>query len=92
MRIFLNRMRLVRREELGSKPMPVRLFHLARLFYRRLLVTLKIVAPRFRRAWEAGQWNVGALCRTARLTRHANTLFRLVEQEAGAPTIAKPGS
>jgi hypothetical protein len=91
MRMVLKRMRLVRHEELGSGPMPVRLIRLARLSFRRLLVSVKIVIPRFRRAREAGQWNVGAVWRSARLTRHANTLFRLVEQEAGSPNKAKPG-
>jgi len=83
MRMLFNRMRLVRRQEVGPGPMPVRLIRLARLSFRRLLFTLKIVIPRFRRARAAGQWNVGAIWRSARLTRHGNRLFRLVEQEAG---------
>jgi len=91
MRMFLNRMRLVRPQELGPGPMPVRLIRLARLFFRRLLVTLKIVIPRFRRAREAGQWNVSAVWRSARLTRHANILFRLVEQEAGRSATIETG-
>jgi len=82
-RMFFTRMRLVRREELGPGPAHVRLIRLARLSYRRMLVTIKILIPRFRHAWEGGQWNVGAVWNTARLTRHANTLFRRVEQESG---------
>jgi hypothetical protein len=84
-RMFFTRIRLVRREELGPGPMHVRLVRLARLTYRRLLVTIKIMVPRFRRAWEGGQWKGGAVWSSARLTRQANTLFRLVEQGAGCP-------
>jgi hypothetical protein len=79
-RMFFKRMRLVRREELGSSPRLVRLIQLAWLSSRRLFITLKIMMPRLRRAWEDGQWKVGAISSSVRSTRNANTLFRLVEQ------------
>jgi hypothetical protein len=81
-RMFLTRMQLVRRGELGSGPIPVRLIRLARLSWRRLLATLKIVRPRFLRALQGGQWKVGAVWTSARLIRQSNTLFRMLE-EAG---------
>jgi hypothetical protein len=82
-RMFLNRIRLVQREELGSGSTLMRLMQLTRLCGRRLRVTLKIMRPRFRHAFQGGQWSVGAVWTAARLTRHANTLFRMLEQEAG---------
>ena len=83
-RMLFARMRLVRRDEVGSELILAGLIQRAQLFHRRLLATLRTRIPRYFRAWKNGQLKPDAIRRTALLLRKGNTLFRLVvEQETG---------
>jgi len=83
-RMLFARMRLVRREEVGSELILGGLLQRARLLHRRLLATFRTRIPQYFRAWRNGQLKPDAIRRAAQLFRNANTLFRLVvEQETG---------
>jgi Uncharacterised nucleotidyltransferase len=83
-RMLFARMRLVRREEVGSELTLAGLIQRARLLHRRLLATFRTRIPQYLRAWRNGQLKPDAIRRAAQLFRNANTLFRLVvEQETG---------
>jgi hypothetical protein len=80
--ILFNRLRLVRREELGPNRSLAGIVHGAQLFYWRLVVSLKAKIPVFYRAWKCGRLRVSAIRNSAQLARQSNTLFQLTEQEA----------
>jgi len=75
-------MKVVKREELGSRPNLSGLVRGARVYCRRLLATLRIRIPRYLRAWKGGELKVGVVRRSADLLLHSNKLFQLVEAEA----------
>jgi hypothetical protein len=58
---------------------------LAQVYCRRLLVTMRIKIPKYFRAWRSGALRVGTILKSARLFRHSNTLFALVEQQGNLP-------
>ena len=83
-RMLFARMRLLRRDEVGSERILAGFIQRARLLHRRLLATFRTRIPLYFRAWKSGQLKLGSIRRTAQLLRRANTLFRLVvEQETG---------
>jgi len=75
------RTRLVRKEELGLQANSPSYLSLAQVFCRRLLVTMRVRIPKYLRAWRSGGLRVGTIFKSARLFRHSNTLFTLVEQQ-----------
>jgi len=75
------RARLVRKEELGPQANSPSYLSLAQVFCRRLLVTMRVRIPKYLRAWRSGGLRVGTIFKSARLFRHSNTLFTLVEQQ-----------
>jgi hypothetical protein len=79
------RTKLVRKEELGPQGNSPGLLPLAQVFFRRLLVTIRSRIPKYIRAWRSGGLRVGAILKSARLFRHSNTLFALVEQQGKLP-------
>jgi hypothetical protein len=75
------RTKLVRREELTQQENSAGFPRLVQVFCRRLLATIKTRITKYFRAWRRGQLRLGAIRKSARLCRHSNTLFALVEQE-----------
>jgi hypothetical protein len=81
-RIIFTRIKMVRREELGPNPNLGGLIRGARIYYRRLVATLQVRTRRYLRAWKSGGLRIGTMRRYARLLRHSDALFRLVELES----------
>jgi len=83
--MIFTRTKLVRKDELGPQENSAGFLPLARVFCRRLLVTMKCRIPKYFRAWRSGGLRVGTILKSARLFRHSNTLFALVEQQGKLP-------
>jgi hypothetical protein len=83
--MVLARTKLVRKEELGPQENSAGFLPLARVYCRRLLVTMKCRILKYFRAWRSGGLRVGTILKSARLLRHSNTLFALVEQQGELP-------
>jgi hypothetical protein len=81
-RIFVTRMRLVSRGELGSERTVASLARRARLSLRRALAITRTRIPRYIHAWKNGHLKIRAIRRNAMLLRESNTLFRLAEQKS----------
>jgi hypothetical protein len=82
--MLFARMRLLRRDEVGSERILAGFIQRARLLHRRLLATFRTRIPLYFHAWKNGQLTRDSIRRTAQLLRKGNTLFRLVvEQETG---------
>jgi Uncharacterised nucleotidyltransferase len=86
------RTRLVGRQELTQQGKSLGFLELVQVFCRRLVATIRARIPKYFRAWRTGRLRVGAIWKSARLFRHSNTLFELVEQEgACTQNEALPG-
>jgi Uncharacterised nucleotidyltransferase len=83
--MIVARTKLVRKEELGPQENSAGFLLLAQVYCRRLLVTMKSRIPKYFRAWRSGALRVGTILKSARLLRHSNTLFALVEQQGKLP-------
>jgi hypothetical protein len=83
--MIFARTKLVRREELGQQENSAGFLSLAQVYCRRLLVTMRMRIPKYFRAWRSGALRVGTILQSARLFRHSNTLFALVEQQGKLP-------
>jgi hypothetical protein len=83
--MIFARTKLVRKEELGSQENSAGFLPLAQVYCRRLLVTMKCRIPKYFRAWRSGALRFRTILKSARLFRHSNTLFALVEQQRQLP-------
>lgn len=83
--MIFARTKLVRKEELGPQENSPGFLPLAQVYCRRLLVTMRSRIPKYFRAWQSGALRVGTILKSARLFRHSNTLFALVEQQGKLP-------
>ena len=79
------RAKLVPKEELGPQENSAGFLPLAQAYCRRLLVTMRGRIPKYFRAWRSGALRVETILKSARLFRHSNTLFALVEQQGKLP-------
>lgn len=83
--LFYVRTKLVRREDLTQQENSAGFAKLVQVFCRRMFATIRAKIPKYFRAWRRGQLRVGAIQKSARLFRHSNTLFALVEQDDNQP-------
>jgi hypothetical protein len=83
--MIFARTKLVSEEELWPQENSPGFLPLAQVFCRQLLLTMRVKIPRYFRAWRSGGLRVGNILKSARLYRHSNTLFALVEQQAKLP-------
>jgi hypothetical protein len=79
--MIFARTKLVRKEELEPQENSSGFLPLAQVYCRRLLVTMRSRIPRYFRAWRSGALRIETILKSARLFRHSNTLFVLVEQQ-----------
>jgi hypothetical protein len=82
-RVLLTYMPFLRKAEVVSEPAMASLIRRARLALRILAEALRNKISRYFYAWRSGHLNLRTIRQNAALLRSSNTLFELIDQEAG---------
>jgi hypothetical protein len=82
-RVFVTYVPFLRQAEVVSEPAIASLVRRARLALRILADALRNKIPRYFYAWKSGHLNLRTIRRNAAHLRSSNTLFELIDQEAG---------